>query len=178
MKRAATALALGALLAAGCKQPPARIEKEPTGPFTGFHHVNITVSDVDRSIAFYRDLMGCELLPGGGIREGVEISEGVGVPNVRLKNYKLRMPNSKVILELIEYVSVKGKPTGPHSIADFHIGHICLTVADLDAVHGKLVAKGVRFLSKPVVVKQTGAKFNYAYDPDGNLIELVQLPKR
>lgn len=145
---------------------------------SGFHHVNITVEDVDRSVAFYRDMLECDLLPGGGIREGAEISEGVGVPNVRLKNYKLRMPGSDAILELIEYVSVEGKPTQPHGIADFHIGHICFIVKDLDAVYAELVGKGVKFLSKPVVVKQTGAKFNYAYDPDGNLVELVQLPKR
>jgi len=143
---------------------------------TGFHHVNITVSDIDRAIAFYRDLLGCELLPGGGVRDGEEISAGVGIPNVSMKNEKLRVPHSDVLIELIEYVSVKGAPLPPHSIADFHIGHICLTVADLDDAYRRLSEKGVKFVSGPVVVKQTGAKFNYAYDPDGNVIEFVQLP--
>ena len=178
MRKAAAAFVLGALLASGCRHPRTTSRVGRAGPITGVHHVNVTVKDMDRSLAFYRDTIGCELLPGGGIREGEEISEGVGIPNVRLKNYKLRMPNSETILELIEYVSVKGKPAGPRSIADFHIGHLCFTVDDLDAVYRQLVEKKVRFLSKPVVVKQTGAKFNYAYDPDGNLIEFVQLPRR
>jgi catechol 2,3-dioxygenase-like lactoylglutathione lyase family enzyme len=150
---------------------------ETGGMITGFHHVNVTVGDMDRSIAFYRDLIGCELLPGGGIREGREISEGVGIPNVRLKNYKLRAPGSDVIVELIEYVSTKGRSLRPHSVADFHIGHMCFTVDELDAVYRALTEKGVEFVSHPVVVEQTGAKFNYAYDPDGNLIEFVEVPE-
>jgi catechol 2,3-dioxygenase-like lactoylglutathione lyase family enzyme len=145
---------------------------------TGFHHVNITVENIERSMKFYTELMECELLPGGGMREGEEISEGVGIRNARMKNYRLRLPNSDAVLELIEYTSEKGKPLEPHSVADFHIGHICFTVDDLDHVYQELQSRGVQFLSRPVVVKQTGAKFNYAYDPDGNILELVQCQDR
>ncbi|MHC5056266.1 MAG: VOC family protein [Planctomycetota bacterium] len=177
---AACWLVVGSLV--GCsqpaKKPPAPEGKGIGGTIKGFHHISLSVKDVDKSIAFYRNLFGCELLPGGGMRSGKEVSEGVGVPNAELKNFKLRAPNSDVIIELIEYVSVKGKPLAPHHISDFHIAHTCFIVDDLDRTYELLKAKEVRFLSPPVVVAQTGAKFNYAYDPDGNMIELVQLPKK
>jgi catechol 2,3-dioxygenase-like lactoylglutathione lyase family enzyme len=171
----------------GCTQResagPARSEQtgavtadaRPSGTFTGFHHVSMSVKDVDTSIAFYRDGLGCTLLPNGGERFGKEVSEGLGIPNVRIKNYKLRAPNSSVIIELIEYVSHPGRPM-QRTVNDHQIAHICFTVKDLDAVYASMVDEGVKFLSKPVVVAQTGAKFNIAYDPDGNMIELVQLP--
>ena len=167
----------------GCSQGPKPGAKPAAGKgiggtIKGFHHISLSVENVDKSIAFYRDYFGCELLPGGGMRSGKEVSEGVGVPNAELKNFKLRAPNSDVIIELIEYVSVKGKPLAPHHISDFHIAHTCFIVDDLDKTHELLGAKDVKFLSPPVVVAQTGAKFNYAYDPDGNMIELVQLPKK
>lgn len=139
-----------------------------------FNHVSITVKDLNRSIDFYKNVIGCKELPGGGLRKGKELSEGVGIKGAELDNYKLQFPNSNTLLELIKFRNVKQKLGNNNLIDITGITHFCLMVKDVDVTYKILKANHVKCISPPVTVKQTGAKFFYAYDPDGNIIEIVQ----
>ena len=65
----------------------------------GVHHTGITVSDLDRSVAFYERL-GFEVAERME-EEGEEVERGVGVPGAKLRVAMLEGPNSR--LELIQY---------------------------------------------------------------------------
>ena len=80
-------------------------------------HTSWTVSDLERSIAFYRDLMGFELLRRR-VRTGSFIETVVGFPGAELHIAAMRLPRapdtaSQHHLELIQYVSPKGRHAGP-----------------------------------------------------------------
>ena len=78
---------------------------------TGVNHTSFTVSDVERSIAFYRDLLGMELLSLAE-RDPIFSERVTAIPGAHLKVAYLKAPDGHR-LELIEYLSPKGKSSIP-----------------------------------------------------------------
>ena len=79
-----------------------------------YQHVSITVSDLDRSIAWYRDMMGFE--PQGAASEaaGEATSRALGLENVRLRLATL--VQGDCLLELIQYLSPPGVEHGAAAV--------------------------------------------------------------
>ena len=63
------------------------------------HHTGYTVSDLDRSVAFYRDLMGLEVIAQQE-KQGGYLAAIVGYPDAHVKMAHLRAPASGHVLEL------------------------------------------------------------------------------
>ncbi len=141
----------------------------------GVSHFGIQVADLDRSIAFYRDVLGLELI-AHWVRDQEYIQELVGYPGVELQVAVFRFPNSESFLEVLEYRNVE-KAAIDTSTANPGTAHFCVYVPDLDALHERLVAAGVRFVSgikSPTVGPNKGAKAIYMIDPDGIRVELLE----
>jgi lactoylglutathione lyase len=146
---------------------------------TGIHHFSIGCSDADRSIAFYRDLFGMELIsdrevPAGGFVERVTGVAGANVRLVHLRGYGVNF-------ELIEYLAPRGEQRAREPN---HVGaaHLCFVADDLDAVYADLRGRGVTFRSSggPVTVTggpNDGGKGLYLEDPDGNAVEVLELAR-
>lgn len=145
----------------------------------GARHAGITVSDLDRSLAFYTGLLGLELV-WRRVYEEPEIGEIVGVPDATSFDIAmLRVSGSDVEVELLEYRGCERRsgatePCNPGS------GHFCLFVREIDALHADLRARGVAFRSGGPVEMTAGAnaggKSLYALDPDGYVVELHEPP--
>jgi catechol 2,3-dioxygenase-like lactoylglutathione lyase family enzyme len=143
------------------------------------HHTSFTVSDLDRSIAFFRDALGLELLFVREIREDY-FDKIVGLPGARVKAALLRLPGGSHHVELFQYVSppghaVKARPCDPGST------HLAFVVEDLAGLHAGLMGKGASFVSAPVPITagpNRGAFAAYLRDPNGILIELLEPPRR
>ena len=142
------------------------------------HHTGLTVRDLDASLRFYRDLLGMEVLFEAE-REGGYFGAIVGYPDARVRMAHLTFPGSEHRLEIFEYV--RPEPRGdPGEPRDVGITHVCLAVENLQALHGRLAAAGVRFYSEPVLVDQgasAGGWGVYLRDPDGITVELFQPPR-
>lgn len=141
-------------------------------------HFSFTVTNLERSLAFYQETLGLELV-GVMDRVGEDISRIVGFPDAFLKIAFLKLPGCDLSLELIEYVSPKGQLVDTRA---FNPGnsHICFKVEDIHSAYTELREKGVRFKSEPVEVLTgmgKGRKAVYFSDPDGINLELVQFPK-
>jgi catechol 2,3-dioxygenase-like lactoylglutathione lyase family enzyme len=145
---------------------------------TGFLHFAYSCADADRSIAFYRDNFGMELVadrvvPGGGYVEAVTGIAGAQVRIVHLRGYGVN-------LELLEYEQPRGE-TRAREPNHGGSAHMAFVVDDCDAVCADLAAKGVPVRSadgRPQTVTggpNDGGKCVYLEDPDGNPVELVQL---
>src|SRR6476619_3297218 len=116
------------------------------GHFDGVNHFGIQVADLERSIAFYRDTLGLELVTTW-VRDQEYIQELVGYPGVELHVAVFRLPLSDLFLEVLEYRNVDRQTVDP-STANPGTAHLCLYVDDLDQFHERLVDNGVRFVSE------------------------------
>src|SRR5580765_3957105 len=149
------------------------------GHFDGVNHFGIQVADLERSIAFYRDTLGLELVTTW-VRDQEYIQELVGYPGVELHVAVFRLPLSDVFLEILEYRNVE-KTVIDASNGNPGTAHFCLFVEDLDGMYARLVDTGVRFVSEvkgPTIGPNKGGKAVYMIDPDGIRVELVETRKR
>ena len=147
---------------------------------TGARHGGITVSDLERSLAFYCGLLGLELVVRIVMEE--QVQEIVGVPEATSFDIAfLRIPGSETQVELLEYRGVE-KVSGATPPSRHGTGHFCVFVEDIDALYDDLAAKGVRFVSAGPVEMRTGpnkgGKSLYSLDPDGYIFEFHQRPPR
>lgn len=143
-------------------------------------HTGLTVSNLGRSLAFYRDLLGLELVTQWDSAQPY-LRTVVGFPDAELRIALLRVPRthngvSGHHVELLEYLTPRGVRGDART---FNPGnaHIAFAVEDLDAAYAELSAKGVRFKSAPVEIthgRNKGAKAVYLLDPDDITLELVQ----
>lgn len=143
----------------------------------GAHHTAFQVADLERSLTFYRDLLGFELVWERVNREEY-VRRIVGYPQAELHQALLRFPGSEHCLELIDYRGVERKAvdTSPPNPGT---AHMCLLVCDLPGEYKRLTAAGVRSVSEPVLVTKgpnEGRLAVYMIDPDGFPVELVEAP--
>lgn len=144
-------------------------------------HTSWTVADLDRSIAFYCDLLGFEVIATRE-RRGAEIEKVVGFPGADLRIAALKIPGAPVgpsghHLELIEYRHPRGKPLEVRT-CDPGSAHLALETDSIEEDCRRLREAGVAIVSGPVAFKGSAAGevlACYLRDPDGFTIELVQI---
>lgn len=143
---------------------------------TGISHTSFTVSNLERSLAFYRDILGLEVLVEIE-REGAYIEQVVGFPGASLRIVGLKLPQgSDHILELIEYRAPQGH-RGELLTCNPGVAHLCFVTDDIHATYESLRAQGVEFKSPPVRIPtgpSAGGFDAYFVDPDGITLELSQ----
>lgn len=145
-------------------------------PIVKCHHHGFTVSDAERSAAFYRDLLGLELVRVSERRDLPSYDRILGHDNVVLKVAILRHPVSELLLELVEYINPVGQK---RNLDNPFIGssHLAFEVEDVDVVYALLKEAGYGAIHPPVDVERDGvavARAMYGLDPDGISIELFQ----
>jgi catechol 2,3-dioxygenase-like lactoylglutathione lyase family enzyme len=138
----------------------------------GLEHAALSVADLERSIAFYRDLLGFEVIriidPGSTLRLG----KVVGLPGCRARIAHLQ--KGSAMLELFEYHQPRGRELpDDHTQADHGFIHIGITSSDTRADYEQLRRRGVRFIGAPVEFRP-GVWIVYFYGPDREVCELRQ----
>jgi len=143
---------------------------------TSVFHTGFTVSDIERSIVFYRDVLGMALIHR---QQGTApyLATVTGFPGARLQMAFLKIsPDDPQVLELLEYSSHPADPTDRATNRPGN-GHLCFKVDDIHEWHRFLSAQGVRTISEPARITagvNEGAWAIYLRDPDGFTIELYQ----
>jgi catechol 2,3-dioxygenase-like lactoylglutathione lyase family enzyme len=136
-------------------------------------HTGIVVTDLERSLHFYRDLLGLRVVRS--MQEaGAYLDNMLGLKDVQVTTVKLAAGSAPTLVELLKFTShVEAQSMrtaytpGPT--------HIAFTVEDLDLVYANLTRNGVRFNAPPQLSPDGYAKVTFCHDPDGALIELVQV---
>jgi catechol 2,3-dioxygenase-like lactoylglutathione lyase family enzyme len=141
------------------------------------HHTGLTISDLERSLLFWRDAMGMTVLftqeKAGGYLEAI-----VGEVGAHVRMAHLAFDGEGPRIELFEYVA----PAAGHHVsrpADVGFAHVCVACDDLDERLARLVAAGGVAFSAPVVVDtgvNRGGRGVYLRDPDGHVVELFERP--
>jgi catechol 2,3-dioxygenase-like lactoylglutathione lyase family enzyme len=141
----------------------------------GSSHTGYQVADLDRSLRFYRDMLGLAVR----VRRVVDdpyIGRIVGYEGVEIDQAFLDIPGSDHWFELLEYRGVARDAVDP-ATANPGTAHLCLVVRDLTALVERLRAHGHDLAGDLVEVPHgpnQGALAAYVKDPDGMRVELVQ----
>ena len=133
------------------------------------HHVGITVRDLDRAIAFYRDVLGLDVIATFSVG-GTAFATGVGVDGASAEFAHLDAGD--VRLELVTY-EPKGASRASPQVNQPGAAHVGLSVDDLDAVFEGL-PDGVDPVSEPQTT-ESGTRIMFLRDPEGNLVELLEV---
>ena len=138
----------------------------------GVHHTSISTGNMDRLIAFYRDLLGVEVVFETTF-DGPEIEAITALPGAKGRVAMLRSAN--IHIELFEYANPVPAPHVPNRpVSNQGLTHLCFDVTDLPAEYERLTAAGVEFHCPPIQLTRS-VRTTYARDPDGNVIELQEI---
>jgi catechol 2,3-dioxygenase-like lactoylglutathione lyase family enzyme len=151
------------------------------GPFRiiAADHTGITVSNLERSLAFWRDVLGFELSHTAH-QTGEMASEITGVAGAEIKLAVVKVPGGHKI-ELLEYLAPpERKRHVDLQPCDVGFVHVALTVDDLNAIFNAINASGWEAAGKPQTLRagpNAGKRVVYVRDPDGTTIEFMQRPR-
>jgi catechol 2,3-dioxygenase-like lactoylglutathione lyase family enzyme len=142
-------------------------------------HTGLTVSDLERSLRFWRDGLGMEVVMRQDKRGGyLEAIVGEAGADVRMAH--LAFPAGGHRIELFEYVEPRRIPS-PRRPADVGFAHVCVVCDDIDSLLERMAAHGGSPFTAPVEVDtgaNAGGRCLYMRDPDGHVLELFQPPAR
>ncbi len=139
---------------------------------TSMNHTGFVVKDLDKSLAFYTEVVGLQLNSRGESEGGV-IGQIVGYDDSHLKLASLRIgAEGGHVLELIEYVKPPSADRPTEERAVLGASHLAFNVTDMEGTFQRLLDAGATKLNPPVEVRE-GRMACYLQDPDGNWIELV-----
>ena len=135
------------------------------------NHTGFVVRDIERSIEFYRDVVGLEVSRTLE-REGSAISQVLGYEATHIKGALLSVADGH-FLELIQYVHPEGEERPTEERNTLGATHLAFNVEGIDETFARLVERGARRLNPPAEVAP-GRRVCYMQDPDGNWIELIE----
>jgi catechol 2,3-dioxygenase-like lactoylglutathione lyase family enzyme len=153
-------------------------------PRLAWGHINLNVSDLDRSIEFYEKLGFSVLIPGipylnleaGGLAQEIPdpSAHALGLPvGTRARACIMQLGDGFPKIDLIEFADQTPRP--PPTNLDLGLVRICLASRDLHKDFIRLRGRGVEFISEPQPCKDRMADVATCIDPDGTLIELLQV---
>ena len=121
-------------------------------------HTRYRVDDLDRTLHFYTDILGLQLLHRHESPRGSKIA-------------LLRTPNSDHLLEISCYPG-----SGPVKVQP-DLTHLAFQVDNLEEFGKYLATKGIAYSDGPTISKSTGTHFAFIDAPEGYEIELIQKPQ-
>ena len=175
MKRAFRFLSLAILITLSCVSAWAETSVQSVAS------VGFTVSDMDRSVAFYRDVLTFKPVSDMEV-DGPEYDRLWGIFGVRARVVRMQLGGQQ--LELIEFLSppdVRPIPVPSYS-NDLWFQHFAIVVRDMDAAWARLRQHHVRQISpRPQTIPisnqaAAGIKAIKFRDPDGHNLELLWFP--
>ena len=159
--------------------PPPELKSGDAPRVLGIYHININATDLERSRAFY-EMLGFQMVHEFGQAGQPDLDNGLGLPYTDTRAYFMGLGHRfETVLDLVEWKQPRsvGQPLG---MTDIGIPRIALRVKNIDALYANLRARGVEFLTEPhtLTFLKRASRFVCCKDPDGVIIELVELLKK
>jgi len=135
-----------------------------------FCHLVIGVTDMDRAVAFYRDVLGMDV-----VFETLISGEPFDAALHATRKQEGRVVGGLLGGLMVELLSLGTKPpeqTHRPSITGIH--NLSLSVPDLEDAHRRITAAGYTPDQEPFEIG--GVRMFFVNDPDGTPVELIELP--
>jgi len=141
---------------------------------TKLRHVGITVTDLEKSINFYKNFFGFYVVKEMD-EAGEHIDKFSGLKDINVRTVKM-VDGYDGLIELLYYRSHPKTKDENLSRDITHIGcsHFALTVEGLSELYDRMKQQGITFLCEPQHSPDGQVLLTFCKDPDGTLIELVQ----
>ncbi|RQH00538.1 VOC family protein [Natrarchaeobius oligotrophus] len=139
-----------------------------TGPSPQTHHVGITVSDLESTLSFYRDVLGFDVVDRFSVA-GKALSEGIGVENA--SGTFVHLESGGVRLELVRF-EPEANESRESALNRPGTTHVALAVDDLESFYATL-PDDVETISEPRTT-ESGTTILFVRDPEDNLVELLE----
>lgn len=139
------------------------------------HHMGIQVADLERSVAFYRDVLGFKVVFQWN-PQAEYIRTITGYPEADIHAAILELPDNDLKLEILEYRNVEKAPVDTRT-ANPGTAHMAFFTDDCDALFAELVERGTKYVNPPVtptIGPNKGGRAVYMIDPDGIRVEFIQ----
>jgi len=142
--------------------------------------IGITVSDMERSINFYRDLLDFEIIEDKEVT-GENYQHLFGIFGLRVRLVTMKLKNEKIVLKQFLTPSGRSIPIDSKS-NDLWFQHIAIIVSDMKTAFERLQEHHVlQISSSPQTLPEWnpnvhGIQAFYFKDPDGHPLELLQFP--
>jgi len=143
----------------------------------GTNHTSFTVSNLDRSVAFFTEALGFDLISRAP-RDSAIIEQITGVRGAQLDVAYVQGPGHR--LEQIQYLAPAEKGRVRALPCDTGFAHIAYDVDDIDAAIAASKAHGVLPIGEPVAIDKgpnKGGRVVYLRDPDDVTIEYIEKPR-
>jgi catechol 2,3-dioxygenase-like lactoylglutathione lyase family enzyme len=131
------------------------------------HHFGVTVTELDRAVEFYRDVLGLTVLDRFTVG-GSSFSKAVGVEGATGRFAHIDADGARV--ELVEY-DPEGTDRTASTINQPGATHLGLETDDIDTFYETLPTD-VDTLSEPQTT-ESGSRIVFLRDPEGNLVEII-----
>jgi catechol 2,3-dioxygenase-like lactoylglutathione lyase family enzyme len=147
---------------------------------SGMVHININVSDFDRSRSFY-EALGFRLIWMVPPTNSNEVAAAVGMPVYRVKGGLMQLEGAEhpVVIDLLQWEHPHDDAAPYPHLFHYGLARLALATRDMDADLATLEAMGAELVGPParVVVNgvATGGRFVCFKDPDGTILELVEM---
>ena len=139
----------------------------------GIHHVSITVQDMDRMLAFYRDVLGFPEIMRSSWADSDDMDRLVDLKGSQANVVLLNAGN--MVLELFDYRAPSGIHDPRRPVNNPGYTHICLDVEDIETEYRRLESAGMTFNRSIMDVEELGLRAVYGRDPEGNVIEVQEI---
>jgi len=166
------------LLWSGLALAQAPAAAPPSAVTVGFMHAIHATNEVEKTLAFYRDVFGVS----GQVRDFANQAVPIltNSPGVTLKVSMLNLPGQGFNFELTQFSNVERHPAQPQ-IWDPGAPHMKFLVRDIEPVVAAVKRAGAPMLTTsgaPVGVKLPlgDVKAIFVRDPDGYIVEAIQVP--
>jgi lactoylglutathione lyase len=138
-------------------------------------HIGICVSDLERALAFYCDLLGFRPLTEVTVADALS-AKLLRLPKIDQKTAFVERDGVRLAL----FAFREPAPVGAGRVRAMNetgMNALMLRVDDLDATLERMRAAGVRVLDDTLVAHPDyGSKLVFVTDPDGTLVELIEIP--
>jgi len=139
----------------------------------GIRHTAIVVGDLKKVLPFYQDLLGMEIC--ARFEDDSEYVQAItAVVGAKILTVNLKFQDGATI-QLQQYLSHPQDAPAPMRACERGLNHIAIEVDDIDAVYEKLKSSGIAFHAPPTISTDGVAKVTYCRDPEGVMIELVEM---